>query len=86
MPDQNPLEQELAAFERTKGELLASHKGKFVLIKGDQIHGTFTTEAEAYEAGVKAFGAGPFLVRQVTEDAQAATMPALFSGLLHATF
>lgn len=86
MDDQTEkLGRELEAFEKMAQELLAHHHGKYALVKDGALHGTFTTEAEAYEDGVRRFGAEVFLVREVLNQQPAATMPALFAGLVHAT-
>ncbi len=80
-----PLEKELAYFAAHREELLAAHEGQFVLIHGDQLAGTYTTDREAYEAGLKLFGNEPFLIRSVQrEEAEVAHYPALVLGVLHA--
>ena len=56
------LEKELKYFENQKAELLKHHENQFVLISGDQLAGAFTTEAEAYQAGLQKFGNQPFLM------------------------
>ena len=50
------LAEELAYFREQKDTWLQHHEGKFALVKGRELIDTFTTEKEAYEAGVKAFG------------------------------
>ncbi len=78
------LEQELEYFEKQKEELLKHHEGHFALIKGEKLVGTFTTEQEAYEAGVGRFGTEPFLIKRVVKDEDVTHFPALCLGLLHA--
>jgi len=56
------LEKELKYFEDHKEELLKHYENQFVLIKDDQFIGAFTTEAEAYAAGIQKFGNQPFLI------------------------
>lgn len=61
------LDKELSTFEANKGALLASAMGKFVLIKGEDIFGTFDTRADAVGRGYEEFGNEPFLVKEVLE-------------------
>ncbi len=63
-----PLETELAYFEANKAEYQKNYPGKFVLIKGTEFAGDFTSQAEAYEVGLKRFGNQPFLIKHVTDD------------------
>jgi hypothetical protein len=44
-----------------------SHKGRYVVIKGREIAGFFPDRRSAVEAGIAAYGPGPFLVKQVVE-------------------
>lgn len=79
------LEKELAYYAAHRNELLASHEGQFVLIRGERLGGAFTTDREAYEAGLSLFGNQPFLIRRVQrEDEEVAHFPALVLGVLHA--
>jgi hypothetical protein len=56
MSEQSQLQTELEYFQEHKQEYLKLFKGQFVLIKGEQFAGTYTTEAEAYKAGLEKFG------------------------------
>jgi hypothetical protein len=78
------LEKELKYFEDHKEELLKHYENQFVLIKDDQLIGAFTTEAEAYAAGIQKFGNQPFLIKRVTRDEEIVHFPALTLGLLNA--
>lgn len=78
------LEEELGYFEQEKARLLAAYAGKYVLIKGREIFGTFDTVANAYAVGVAKFGREPFLVRRVTEVEEQYRNHALALGLIHA--
>ena len=64
-------------------ELAAKHPGKFLLIKGEAVHGTFETYEQGVISGAKEFGAGPFLVRSVSHpgDSEAPNIPALSVGV-----
>jgi len=80
--DTSPLETELAYFEGNRAELLARSLGKFVLVKGKTLVGTFDSPDAAYDAGVSAFGAESFLIREVELVESLACVPGLFEGLL----
>lgn len=61
------LEQEMATYARLKNELLANHRGRFVLIAGDQFVGAFDTEQDAIREGYRLLGNVPFLVKRVVD-------------------
>jgi hypothetical protein len=63
MPDE--LATELATFEAHRDELVGSATNKFVLIRGDEIVGSYETERDAVNEGYRRFGNVPFLVRHV---------------------
>jgi hypothetical protein len=86
MSEQNPLQTELEYFQKHKQEYLKLYKGQFVLIKGEQFAGTYTTEAEAYKAGLEKFGNEPFLIKQVLDDDGTVSYPALTVGMIHVSF
>lgn len=75
--------QELAAFEKIKGELLKTCEGKFAVLKGDKFLGAFDTWLAAYQAGINAWGNVPFLIKPVLEHPYIESMPALVLGLVH---
>lgn len=79
MSEQIPLQTELEYFEKHKQEYLNLHKGQFVLIKGEEFAGSFTTEAEAYKAGLEKFGNTPFFIKQVLDNDETASYPAHFT-------
>lgn len=78
------LETEKRAFERLKPELLQRAAGKFALIVGDQLEGTFDTEGAAYEAGISKYGNVPMLIQRISTEQENPTIPALTLGILHA--
>lgn len=59
------LSREVAYFEAHRDELLHRAPGKFALVKGDAIAGTYETETEAIRAGYERFGNDAFLVKQI---------------------
>jgi len=78
------LEEEIAYFNAHKADLLSKYEGRFVLIKDSSCYGCFTTEAEAYEEGLKHFGNEPFLIKKVTKEEETDKIPALVLGLINA--
>lgn len=67
MTNVGALSKELETFEKHKAELLGTAKGKFVLIKGDKIIGTYESQVDAVNQGYKDLGVVPFLVKKVEE-------------------
>ena len=82
MSQKNMLQAELNFYNSKKEELLRLYKGQFVLIKGERFIGAFTTDAEAYKAGVEQFGNHPFLIKQVLDDDTKVSYPALTVGAI----
>jgi hypothetical protein len=67
-----PLEREMKTYREKLPELL-DQEGRFVLIREDDLAGTFDTYADAIQAGYERFGLKQFLVKQI-----AATEPVYF--------
>jgi hypothetical protein len=61
------LEQEIATYKQLLPQLLAD-KGKYVVIHGDELIGTFNDFGDALRAGYERFLNEPFLVRQISEE------------------
>lgn len=62
------LDQELKTYEAEKLRLLGESQGSFVLIKGTDVKGVFSSEDDAISAGYREFGNTPFLVKAILED------------------
>jgi hypothetical protein len=67
------LEQELAAFARELPRLLheAGQWGgarQYALVKGDRVDSTWDTFGDAARAGMRLFGAEPFLVKKIEAE------------------
>lgn len=75
------FEQELEYYNSHKEDLLIHHENQFVLIESDKLIGSFTTEAEAYKAGIEKFGNVPFFIKQVVRDEQPVYIPILNLGI-----
>lgn len=61
------LESELRYFEQHRIEWLRQAAGRYVLVKGAELIGTFASEGEAVGAGFRRFGTEAFLVKHVVE-------------------
>jgi hypothetical protein len=61
------LEQEFRTYEKHKADLLTKAKGKYVLIKGDDILGIFPGQHAAINQGYRQLGIVPFLVKRIVE-------------------
>lgn len=60
-----PLEKELRTYAEKLPELLAE-QGRFVLICGDDVLGTFAAYEDALAAGYEKCGVRPFLVKRIS--------------------
>jgi len=67
------LQTELETYASRKSDLLAEARGKYVLIHGGEVVGTYDTEGDAISQGYRQFGNVPFLVKEVVEVEQPAT-------------
>lgn len=61
------LKKELETYEREREALLGTAEGKFVLIHGDEVLGTFDTQQDAIGQGYALLGNVPFLVKQIVQ-------------------
>jgi hypothetical protein len=61
------FEQEFRTYEENKADLLEKAKGKYVLIKGNNILGIFAKQWTAIDQGYMQLGRGPFLVKRIVE-------------------
>jgi hypothetical protein len=78
------LETERDYFEKHREDLLRQYPGKFVVIKDQQLVGSFETIQDALGAGAREFGTTSFLVRRTDESPEDVSIPALTLGLLSA--
>ena len=82
--EEKPLSKEYQYYLQHKADLLRQHKGKFALIKEEQLVGTFDTDQDAYKAGLQQFGNVPFLIIRIEDSDEKVWVPALALGLLNA--
>lgn len=76
------LKQEIECFEANLDTWIKTYEGHYALIKGCELKGTFTTNEEAYNEGVKLFGNMPFLIKRIEKKAPIQQLPALSIGLI----
>ena len=60
----NYLQKQLEYFKSHQGELVREHKGKFLVIKDQEVQGVYNTEMEAYTDAKKRFELGTFLIQR----------------------
>lgn len=61
------LDLELETYGTHRQELLGAAEGRYVLIHGDEVAGTFDSESDAVAEGYKQYGNVPFLVKHIVE-------------------
>lgn len=59
------LAEEQRTYEANREQLLVGSHGKYVLIHGSDIIGTYHTEADAISDGYAQFGNVPFFVKRI---------------------
>lgn len=59
-----PLEREFKYFLEHQEQLVNEHRGKYVVIKGDEVLGAYETELEAVQQASKEHELGTFLVQK----------------------
>lgn len=62
---QNRLIREAELFDQNLEAWRRSHLGKFVLIKGMDVLGFYSSPDAAFSAGTERFGLDPFFVKQI---------------------
>ena len=62
-----PLDVELKTLQKHQEELEREHAGKFVLIHGNEVIGTYDEFETAADEGLRLFGESPFLIRQLAQ-------------------
>lgn len=80
MTEQAVLLGEYEYYLSRKAELLASFEGKFALIKGKELIGTFETDEAAYWEGRRRFGNVPFLIHPIEQEEEVWWLPVLELG------
>lgn len=78
------LDTERTFFDSIQQKLLSMCPGQFVVIKQQELVGTYPTIQEALTEGARRFGLDSFLVRRVDEQQEKVSIPALTLGILSA--
>lgn len=69
--------REMMCFEKRKADLLDRAEGQYVLIKGDELLGIFSSQKEAVKEGYRRLGNVPFLVKLIVDEEQPITITSL---------
>ena len=59
------LSEEIAAYDRMRNILETDHFGKWVVVHGEALVGTYEDFQDAAADAVQRFGRGPYLIRRV---------------------
>ena len=78
------LEAETAYFEKHRAEWLKDHQGKYVAIRGTEVAGFFSSDTDAYKAGLDRWGVVPMLIKQILPEDRVEQIPSFAYGLLDA--
>ncbi len=78
------LEEERRYFDEHLEEWLNRFAGRVVLVKGQELIGSFDDEDDALAEGARRFGRSSFLVRRVIPEQEKVSAPALTLGLISA--
>ena len=74
------LAQEYAVYESQREELEAAHTGEYVLIKGNEVVGTYNSLDDALRVAVKRFGRGPYLIEEIGLPVPESVFPTFYSA------
>ena len=69
----NPLEKEFEYYLENQAELVKQYDGKFIVIKGGEVIGSYDDELEAIEETSKEHKQGTFLVQKCTAGSEGYT-------------
>ena len=84
---EKPLQKELEYFESMRTEWIEKgYEGKWAVIVGNTLLGTFDSDQSAYQAAVERTGtAQNFLLKQILPEDPDLTIPALATGAIRVT-
>lgn len=60
----NILDKEYNFFLKNRDHLVKQYKNKFIVIKNEEVVGTYDTEAEAYVKSIEKYNLGEFLIQK----------------------
>ena len=88
MPDTNiaerSIDSEIAAYNGMKGDLEEHHMGKFVVVYGSKLRGSFDTLENAAVFARAHFHTGPYLIREVGATFSPLPASVMFRSAAHA--
>lgn len=58
-----PFDQELAFFIAHQDELVAKHRGKALVIRGEEVVGAYESTLKAYSAAAQKYPVGTFMIQ-----------------------
>ncbi len=61
------LKKEFEFYKKNQRDLVSKYKGKFVVIKDEEVKSAYDTEIEAYQSAQKEYKLGSFLLQRVEE-------------------
>jgi len=64
---QETVDRNFEAFKKRLPELLEKHRGKYALLRHEEIGGFYETVSDAHTAGLQLYGDGLFSIQQVTD-------------------
>jgi hypothetical protein len=64
---ENKLKKEFEFYKKNQADLVSKYKGKFIVIKDQDVFGVYSTEIEAYQEAQKKLELGSFLIQKVEE-------------------
>ena len=59
------LSKEMAAYDRMRDELERDYLGKWVIVRDEELVGTYDQSGDAVDDAIQRFGRGPYHIRQV---------------------
>ena len=62
------LETEFRYFEDHEEELIEQYKGRFVIIRGEEVVGVFDGQEDAHKDALGRFEKGTYLIRQCSKN------------------
>lgn len=75
------FEKELNYFIKNQNELVAKHSGKVLVIKDDEVVGTYNSPLEAFVDAKSKFEAGTFMIQPCSAGVEAYTVSIATYGI-----
>lgn len=75
------LSKEIAAYERMRAELEASHGGRWAVFHQEDFVGVFSEFEDAATEAIERFDLGPYLIRQIGVEVIPVSSTAVFRPL-----